>query len=160
MTERLHTGRWGRRNALLLTAIGTCVVLVVAPMFVRPAASTPEVTVTGFLWHFQEGNTSSGDPWFAGTSDRWVNDSGWANGFPIQVPSGGTVEVYVFLHNEDSQTHLLVLVQLTALLRVSNSNPQPPAAIPPGVDFWFQITVSVSAPPGATVFGMGTIGFD
>jgi len=123
----------------------------------KPAA---DVTVTGFNWTFEEGNVSSGPhvglPWFSQTGD---NDSGAANGFPVSVPSGGTLTVSIFLNNWDNISHTIVGVHLHAPFFVVSSTPQPPATVTADEDLYYEVTAAVQAPAGTTCFGVGSIAF-
>jgi hypothetical protein len=149
-----------RRLALVLA----CLLVIAAAAAIGYVSLSPkppsDVTVTGFNWSFEEGTVSTGAhaglPWFGQTAD---NDSGTVNGFPLSVPSGGTLTVAIYLLNWDNVSHTIVEVHLHAPFFVLSSTPPPPATVTPGSDEYYQVTVSVQAPAGATSFGVGSIAF-
>lgn len=150
----------GRRRAALVVTI---VVLIAAAGLAsyayfapRPA---PGVTVTGFNWTFQEGTVPTGPhagiPWFGVT---YLNDSGAVNGFPIVVASGGSVIVSVYIDNWDNASHNITGFHLASpLLHVVRVSPNLPMEVDGADDGTFAVTVSVQAPAGSTVFGVGSV---
>jgi hypothetical protein len=157
-------GRYFPPGPARLALVVACLVVIAAAATIGYLSLSPkpaaEVTVTGFNWTFEEGTVSSGAhagiPWFGQSGE---NDSGSANGFPISVPSGGTLTVSVFLNNWDNVSHTIVGVHLHAPLFVVSSAPPPPATVTSNEDLYYEVTVSVQAPAGSTCFGVGSIAF-
>ncbi|MCI4346313.1 MAG: hypothetical protein L3K07_06120 [Thermoplasmata archaeon] len=147
------------RPVAVVVALGLLAAGLAGYVYLTPSAEA-KVTVLGFNWTLQQGTVPTGPhagtPWFDLNN---LNDSGAANGFPIEVASGGSLTVYVYLLNWDNVSHTIVLVHLRAPLYATSSMPPPPATIAPFQDVYYQITVTVQAPPGSSAFGMGTLGF-
>lgn len=150
----------GRRRAALVV---TVVVLIAAAglatyAYFAPRAA-PGVSVTGFNWTFQEGTVATGPhagiPWFGVT---YLNDSGAVNGFPILVASGGSLTVSVYIDNWDNASHNITGFHLASpLLHVDRVVPSLPMELEAADDGTFEVTVSVQAPAGAMVFGVGSV---
>jgi hypothetical protein len=121
-------------------------------------APARSVSVTGFSWHLDQGTiASTGRPWFGVNS---TNESGVANGYPVEVRPGTTLSVWVFLLNWDSQPHPLLRASLGGPLRVVGTYPSSPVVISPGQDVTVEIQVEVESNATSPAFGQGLITFE
>ncbi len=146
-------GSGGLQTPLLYGGIGVVTgVLLVGILLVVPGI--PPVTVSGISFSIAQGSTLNGTPWFGVYS---INLSGPASGFPIQVPSGGSVTLTLIIVNQDSAAHSITSVSLNAPFVVKATNPALPMSWDAGEDGIIVVFVQVNAPAGSTVAGSGTI---
>jgi len=127
------------------------VVLIAGGVLVLPGSSPAPVTITSVEIHVEQGNTSSGSPWF-GTGSL---NTTYTIGYPAQIKAGSTFDVPTSLVNYDSHNHSLQTVQIhsrpSANSQFVSSSPALPVNIPVGFETQ-DFTVYISAPstPGVS----------
>jgi hypothetical protein len=122
-----------RKLWTLAVVAGACVLavivgLILAGVLVLPGAPAPApVTVTQADFTIQQGDNSSGGPWFGPSNFSY---SGAANGFPYEVEPGTVFTIAVSLYNHDNQSHTISSIFAAYPFRVTGTDPSTPQLVP------------------------------
>jgi len=124
------------------------VALVAGGVLVLFSNSPPPVTISSVHLIIQEGNTTSGVPWFGPWSINYTS----AEGFPLQVAPGNTFTiVWANVINFDSMPHTMYKVNPSSPFTIASTLPALPHTVPQdSTDFNLAISVGVPSTGGST----------
>jgi len=143
------------RRGITIAVIAAAIVVIVlvgliaGGVLVLASNNSGTVTISYVHLVIQEGNTTNG-PWFG----RWSINYTEAEGFPIQVPSGGNFSiVWLSIINLDGISHTIYSVKVSPAppLKFAYTMPKLPLTIPGDAEGGtLGIYIGVPSNPGAT----------
>lgn len=143
-------------GSLVLAAavlVALLLVLISLGYLVLPSASPASVNIVRTHYSILEGTSASGQYWF-GLDGNFSDQLTYPDfdGYPANLPPGGTFGVPIVLWNNDSVNHTIYSVSVNAPFELVRSDPALPIVVPTGVDdASFVFTVRVPNQPGASL---------
>jgi len=134
--------------ALIAAAIVVVVLvaLIGLGVLVLPATQTTPVTISSVHLIVDQGQSSSGFPWFGPSSINYTS----AEGYPFQVAPGHTWSVVWTFTNLDSVSHNVTQVSPSSPFTKPATQPALPYAVGPGEDGALSIILTAPSTPGST----------
>ncbi len=134
--------------AILVIILG----LIATGVLKLPAAGpAAPVKIQEVCVNIQQGNNSSGDPWF-GPSDFCM--TGIPNGLPLSAAAGSAVNIPIPILNYDQVSHTLYAVQVAPPFTFQRSLPPLPYVVtsytsnPEGIDGGLMVYIVLPNDPG------------